>query len=134
MVFTMSRLAVAFRNDTKGGATVETVLCIPIFVILLGLIIDTSLIFARQSDALRVLQDANRALSIGLVMTTDATEQAIADRLAPLSPNVSVTTTLQDGVIFSRAVMPASDLSNFGFYPAFAGLEITVVAQHLSEG
>jgi len=124
----------AFWKDTRGAATVETVLCIPIFVILLGLIIDTSLIFARQSDALRVLQDANRALSIGLVMTTDATEQAIVDRLATLSPNVSVTTTMQDGVIFSRAVMPAGDLSNFGFYPAFTGLEITVVAQHLSEG
>jgi Flp pilus assembly protein TadG len=121
-----------FRNQ-NGSATVEAVIWMPVFVFFLGLVVDTSLIFARQAQALRIIQDANRSLSIGRIMTVEDTESMIFARLTPYSPHVQITTSVDMGLITSTAVMPASDLTSLGLIPAFAGLNVSVTAQHMSE-
>ncbi len=122
-----------FLIDEDGSASIEAVIWLPVFIMLLGLVVDTSLIFARQAQALRIIQDANRSFSIGRIMTVEATEAMISDRLSPYSPNVEVSTTLDMGLITSTATMPANDLSSLGLIPAFAGVNVSVTAQHMSE-
>ncbi len=122
-----------FLIDEDGSASIEAVIWLPVFIMLLGLVVDTSLIFARQAQALRIIQDANRSFSIGRIMTVEATEAMISDRLSPYSPNVEVSTTLDMGLITSTAIMPANDLSSLGLIPAFAGVNVSVTAQHMSE-
>lgn len=54
-----------FRRDERGSATIEAVLWLPMFVIFFVMIADVSLVFFRQTEVMRVVQDGNRALSVG---------------------------------------------------------------------
>lgn len=122
-----------FSCDEDGSATAEAVIWMPVFILLLGLIVDTSMILSGQAQALRVIQDANRSLSIGRIMTTSDAESFILDNLITLSPRVTVSTKVIDGMIISTAIIPASDLGSVGILPAFESIDIHVSAQHMSE-
>ncbi len=123
-----------FLATEDGAATIEAVIWLPVFMMFIGLVVDTSLIFTRQAQALRIVQDANRTLSIGRVMEPEIAQQMIVDSLILFSPNVTVATSIDTlGMITSTAIMPANDLSNFGLVPAFAGLNVAVTAQHMLE-
>lgn len=129
----LARVAGRFRRRTDGAATVEAVLWLPVFVFLFGLLSDTALLFGSQSRVLRVVQDANRAMSVGRFMSTDATETFIRQQISGLSPNAIVSTTVDQGVILSRVTIPASDITVTGIVTAFADLEVNVTAEHMSE-
>lgn len=129
----MSKARRNFFCDEEGSATAEAVIWMPVFIMLLGLIVDTSMIFSGQAQALRVIQDANRSLSIGRIMTTGDAESFILNNLIALSPRVTVSTKVIDGMIISTAIIPASDLGSVGILPAFESIDIHVIAQHMSE-
>lgn len=127
------RVLSRFLRGQDGSSTVESIIWIPVFVFLLGLIADTSLMFGNQAEVLRVVQDANRSLSLGRIMSTDEAETFITDRIARLSPNATVTTTVLGGVIHSVVDMPSSDLTATGFFSGFATITLRVQSYHLSE-
>lgn len=121
------------RRD-EGSATVESVLWIPVFAFLLFLMADSAIIFGSEARILRVVQDANRSLSVGRFRSTDETENFILVQIGNLTKNATVETTVTNGLIVSRVQLPASDLSASQMIPAFAGLQLSIVAEHLSEG
>ena len=87
------RFARRFIRHDNGGVTIEAVLWMPVFVALLCLVADASLIFGRQAEVLRVVQDANRAMSVGKFGTDgdiDATDVArdYFTGYAPSSPSI----------------------------------------------
>ena len=106
---------------------------LPIFIFFLGLMVDTAQIFTAQAMALRVVQDANRSLSIGRLMTVEDTEAFIRQRLGTISPNLVVSTVVVSGLITSTATMPATDLSSIGILDVFASVNVNVTAEHMSE-
>ena len=107
---------------------------LPIFIFFLGLMVDTAQIFTAQAMALRVVQDANRSLSIGRFMTVEVTETFIRQKLGTMSPNLTVSTTVgESGLITSTATMPATDLSSIGILDVFASVNVNVTAEHMSE-
>lgn len=122
-----------FWKDERGTATVEFVICVPVFVMLLGLVVDTSLVFAGEAQALRVVQDANRSFSIGRIKTISETQTMIVDSLKSMSPGVTAVTVVNGGVITSTATMPAQELSSFGILNVFGSTKVKVTAQHMSE-
>jgi Flp pilus assembly protein TadG len=133
------RFTKAFWRQESGGVTIEAVLWMPVFVALLCLVADASLIFGRQAEVLRVVQDANRAMSVGRFSSdgeldaTDVTEAYIKDRISGLAPNATVDTTVTSGVIRTVVTIPSSDLTAntpIGFLDA---LTIEVAAEHLME-
>ena len=91
------------------------------------------MIFGGRAEALRVVQDANRALSVGHLMTTAAAEDYVLRHIASLSANGTVDTNVINGVISTRLTIPAADLTATGMFDGFATLNILIVAQHLSE-
>ncbi|MFN3937540.1 MAG: TadE/TadG family type IV pilus assembly protein [Gemmobacter sp.] len=119
------------RED--GGATVEAVLWMPLLMFVLALVADAAMIYSSQSQALRIVQDANRSMSIGRFRTTTEAQGFIRDRLATISPNAEIVTRVIDGVIITSVTMPASDLSVTRLVPAFADISISVTAQHVAE-
>lgn len=132
----LSRLKKAwsrYLGQTEGAATIEVVIWVPIFALLLGLIADAALVFGGQARILRVVQDGNRAMSIGRVTDPDELEVQIASNLSDLSPRAVVTTTVPDGVISTTVVVPLADLTATGLVSAFDGLSLTVSAQHMAE-
>ncbi|MEE9388824.1 MAG: TadE/TadG family type IV pilus assembly protein [Paracoccaceae bacterium] len=122
-----------FVRKTEGTATVESVLWLPIFFLLFGLMLDATMIFSGQSRVLRVVQDANRNLSVGRLDTTADTEAWIIAELANLSDNVTASTSITSGVATTTALIPAVDLEILGMFSSLNSLTISVTSQHFIE-
>ncbi|KKL61604.1 hypothetical protein LCGC14_2193640 [marine sediment metagenome] len=123
----------AKRRGEEGSATVETVLWLPIFFGLFILMADVSLIFNGQAQILRVIQDANRSYSVGMLETDSATEDYIEDNLQRFSDKVSAKTRLSDGIITSTVTVPAMDLTATKLLSAMTSVTMSITSQHLKE-
>ncbi len=122
-----------FRSDENGAATIEAVLWIPVFFFLLVLIVDASLMFHGQARALRIVQDNNRAVAVGRIATTTDAEAIIRSRLAQISPNASVSTSNNSGIIGTVVGMPATDLSSLGIVTKMGDFTIWASAEQFLE-
>jgi hypothetical protein len=81
----------------------------------------------------RVVQDANRSLSVGRLSSATEAEDQITARIAPLSQSPTVHTTIDDGIITTRLSVPAGDLDIIGWYSSLASATVTVTSQHFVE-
>ena len=122
-----------FAGEKHGSATVEAVLWTPVFLLLFGLLTDTSLIFGRQAEILRVVQDANRSLAVGHFQTVAEAQAYISTRVATFSKHSTVLVSIVNGIISSSVSMPATDLTVTGIFQGFSGLTISVVASQMLE-
>ena len=122
-----------FVKDERGSATIETLIWVPMFVYLLVLITDVSLIFYGKAQALRIIQDGNRALSVRHLNNTDEAEAYVLAQLATYTGAATVNTSIADGMITTVAVMPASDLMAIGSIPGFSDNTLNITAQHFLE-
>ena len=122
-----------FRRDERGSATIEAVLWLPFFVIFFVMIADVSLVFFRQTEVLRVVQDANRALSVGRFSGPAETENYVKTAIAPLTTRAQVTTSVNSGVIGTRALVPVDDLVAVGMFNFLTGYYVAVESNHYVE-
>ena len=122
-----------FRKDERGTASIESLFWIPLFIYLLVLITDVSLIFYGKAQALRIVQDGNRAYSVNQFANDTAAEAFILTRLQSYSPSSTVDTKVADGLITTEAVLKASELMSIGSIPGFSDKTIVVTAQHFKE-
>lgn len=123
-----------FMRREDGGTTIEAVLWVPVFVLILSLITDASFVFYGRAQALRIVQDGNRAFSVGRIVSTSETEDFIEERLADIAPNATATTTVDAGIITSVVVIPAADLMAIGTVPGLGdNFNISVLSQHFLE-
>jgi Flp pilus assembly protein TadG len=130
---TSSPIEKHFVSKTDGAATIEFVLWLPLILFLFGLIADTAMIYSGRAQVLRVVQDANRAMSVGRIRETDDVQTFITSRIEEIAPNAVVETLLTDGVISSTVDIPASDFMSTNLVGMFSSLNVRVFAQHLSE-
>ena len=121
-----------FRRE-DGAVTVEAVLWVPFFVIVLTMVADAALIFFGQARALQVAQDVNRALSVGTLASTDDAKTYIENTLATMSPNATSQTVTNDGIVTTVVSLPASDLAAVGFFTSLTSFQMQVVAQMVQE-
>lgn len=122
-----------FAWSESGAATIEAVLWLPVFVFLLAMVADVALIFGGQAQILRVVQDTNRAVSIGRITSTDDAEAAILEQITGLTSSATAETTLVSGVIHSTVSVPLADLTATHLIGAFDSLSLTVTSQHMAE-
>jgi len=66
-----------FRKDDEGSSTIEFVLWVPIFVLILSLVIDVCFLFLAQSRMFDVASDATRQLAIRRLDDAGAQSYAI---------------------------------------------------------
>jgi Flp pilus assembly protein TadG len=122
----------------EGSATVEVVLWIPFFLLLLALIADASLLFNRQAQMLRDVQNANRAYSVGRVTTTAAVQDMLIAAYTPMSASVTAVSTLDTSVVSSGIIrttlsVPARDVNSIGIIASLSNFNLAVTAQHYRE-
>lgn len=125
-----------FLRRDDGSATVEAVLWMPIFIAVFGLMVDSAMIFNGQSNVLRVVQDANRRLSIESLKTDADAVAYINSQLALFGVTPSRTETVSDattGIVSTIVVIPASEFQLLGYFSVLNNLEIPVTAQHMRE-
>ncbi|NNE80829.1 MAG: pilus assembly protein [Silicimonas sp.] len=130
---TKARIA-KFRAREDGNATVEIVLWVPFFFILLMGVGQLALIFFGQTVALSAAQNATRAYSVGDITTQDEIRTFVEAELAGISTNVTVTSTITNGLITTFVSVPAGDLGGpLGFITQFGGMNIQSIAQQFKE-
>ncbi|MHA6325975.1 TadE/TadG family type IV pilus assembly protein [Roseivivax sp. CAU 1753] len=122
-----------FVTDEGGSYSVEAVIWLPIFIFLTALIIDVSSIYYDKSQIAQIVQNANRAYSVGSFITDAETEDNVRESLLAYSANATVDTSVVDSNIETRVVVPASDLMGLNIFPAFAPVNIVIAYKHLKE-
>lgn len=122
-----------FLRNSEGSATVESVLWLPVFFALFGLMTDAAMIFNGHSRVMRVIQDGNRNFSTGRFSNTDETEAWIIAELSGLSNNITVVTEELSGVATTTAFVPARDLEILGMFSALNEMTISITSQHYIE-
>jgi Flp pilus assembly protein TadG len=123
-----------FFRDESGSFAVEAVIWTPIFVFILAIMINVSTVFFNESQMLRVVQDANRAYSLGRLEDELATEDYIKAQLAYLSSAFTVETTKNASVISTTVSVNATELMPMNVMSAsYAALTIEVTGQQLIE-
>lgn len=120
-------------RDEDGGQTIEAVIWLPVFVSMLVLTIDVSTIYNRQSEMLRIVQDANRAYSTGRLPDAAATETYIKEAIGSFATNSTVQTSYANGVISTRLTVPATDLMPIDSFVAFRDKNVVIATQQLAE-
>lgn len=118
-----------FSRREDGSPSVETVLWLPFFMVVFGFIVDASMIFFGQAKMLRVVQDANRYLSVGRLEDPAATAAYVQTTLADIGVPVTVTSGEGDpGVITTYATTTVNQLEILGTFSFLAGRDLTIVA------
>ena len=120
-------------RDESGAATIEAVLWLPVLFLVFGVAVDFAMVFHGQSQALRIIQDANRNVSIGRLNTLSETETFVESRLTNLSTHVNAVSAISSGVVTTTVTMPIADLQMLGLFRGFNTGTITVSAEHLIE-
>ncbi len=127
------RPRVVALHEEDGTSTVEFVIWTPLIMFVFALIADTALIFGGEARVLRVVQDANRAMSIGRITEVKDAQDLVLSQIQNLAPHAIVTTTVVSGLINTVVAIPATDFTSVGLVDAFLNLTVTVSAQHLAE-
>ena len=128
----ITRAMGAFASE-RGSATIEAVIWMPAFFAIFALIADSSIIFGSESQVLRIVQDANRAFSIGRLTTVQEVQTQIKGAIDKISPNAVVSTSVANALISTSVVLPLSDITATGLVTAFLSGKVTVSAEHLME-
>ena len=127
------RSLLSFGRLQDGASTIEAVLWTPIFLILFGMVTDTSTVFGRQAEILRIIQDSNRSLAVGAFQSVQQAEAYIIKKVEVFSENTTVDVVIVDGIIKTSVSLPAADLTSTGLFDAINTLTITVGASQMSE-
>ncbi|MEZ5796382.1 MAG: TadE/TadG family type IV pilus assembly protein [Paracoccaceae bacterium] len=122
-----------FLRQENGSVTIEAVLWMPVFVALLCIIAQASIAFGRKAEVLRIVQDANRAMSIGRFREVQETEDYVIARISDVAPHATVDTQIFEGAVKTVVQIPASDLVGNISYGFLGSVTLTVSAEHMLE-
>lgn len=122
-----------FWRSEDGSFTLEAVIWMPIFAILLAITMNLSMMFYYESQMLRVAQDATRAYSLGRLTDVEA-EAYIASRLSFIEADLNVSTE-QVGLVAQTIVSTnAAELMPFSLMSGpFANVPVGVSTQYIIE-
>ena len=135
----MRRKLRGYRDDEDGSHTIEFVLWVPIFILILSLVVDVCFLFLAQSRMFDVASDATRQLAIRLekprqrqaetyaIVTTRHSAVSIATAPMP-------TAALQPAIAKSRSTLPSRDVAVTGVLNFLATDKLTATVRQLKEG
>ena len=120
-----------FVRCEGGSATVEFVLWVPVLMLIVAIIADVSLLFSRQAQMLKDVQNANRSYAVGRIKSLADVESTLTTMYQPLSSGVTakselITSGIPGGAIRTRLSVPARDVISLGLVPSLLNLTLTV--------
>ena len=123
-----------FQRSEDGSFTLEMVIWMPIFAILLAIIMNLSMVFFYESQMLRIAQDATRAYSLGKFTEAEA-EAFIQQRLSFIEATIDIDTQLIGTNIVQTVISTnAAELMPFSLMSGpFEGVPIGVSTQYIVE-
>ncbi|MEM9049329.1 MAG: TadE/TadG family type IV pilus assembly protein [Pseudomonadota bacterium] len=118
-----------FWHSREGSATIEFVLWIPFFVVLLGILTDSATLYLRQNEMWNVSRDATRLIATGQLDETQALSYAQSNlRFAgTLHYDISANDPSSTAK-WVEIKVNIGDASVFGFFAAIANNDLTARA------
>lgn len=124
----------AFRRSEAGNTTIEAVFWIPFFFFFLLGGGQLAMIFHGQTMTQHIAQEATRAYSVGRLASGAEVGDYVRDRLSEVSGEVSVSTTVTDGLITTVVRVPARDFGGpLQVFASLANLQVQAVSQQVKE-
>lgn len=118
-----------FREDENGAISVEFVLWMPVFLLVLMLITDATLVFSAEARLWSVTRDAARQMSIYQIDETSV-EDYVAENAVGLNGDLTVTASATGPDIWVQVTMPIEDVSLFG---VFSSLRDPIIAARVTQ-
>lgn len=123
-----------FWSNEDGSPTVESVIWIPIFVAVLVLMTNLSLVFYEQSSISRVVQDTNRLVALRYLTDEAAAEAYLNTQLSDIAGIMTANTEIAGLYVTTTVTVPALGLMPLNFTGDwFQGANIVVVGSQLLE-
>ena len=130
----LTRFTRRFAQDQDGAITVEAVLWIPFFFLVLILITNAALAFYARGEAFRIVQNGNRAFSAHAIASKEAVETWVEGAFARSTNDDAVTTISSDKTIVTTQLsFPLRDVIAFNTLSLPSSWKITVSSQHYVE-
>ena len=130
----LTRFTRRFAQDEDGAITVEAVLWIPFFFLVLILITNAALAFYAKGEAFRIVQNANRAFSAHALASKEAVETRVEAAFTRTTNDEASTTVSTDKKIVStQLTFPVRDVMAFNLINIPSSWKITVSSQHYVE-
>ncbi|WP_433988764.1 TadE/TadG family type IV pilus assembly protein [Sulfitobacter sp. TBRI5] len=129
-----SRFLKRFWMCEAGSFTVESVIWMPIFFILIGFAINVSMVFFSEAQILRVVQTVSRQHSLGLYDTNAEAKADLESRLAYLDTAISANASKAFNVAEASVQVPAGSMMPLGFVrKPFNTIILNISSSHLVE-
>lgn len=112
-----------FLSDDGGSSTVEFVILVPLFTMVLLLVADASLLFLRHTSLMNISRDTARIVARHAMTAADAKIYAEKTAKTPGSP-ATADVTIQDGFVTVRITSDSASSAPFGIIAFVVGDKI----------
>ncbi len=112
-----------FLRDEHGSATIEFVLWVPLYVVLLVAVTDASVLYLTHTEMWNTARDTARRISVGGINAADAPGYASNKLL--LSGRTYTLSASDAGPVMVEISVNVGDASIFGFFKPVLGLHLT---------
>ena len=113
-----------FRNADSGAVTVEFVIWVPVFILILAITVDATILFKTQANMWTVARDVGRQMSTGLYNNTQALTYANSQLESWGIPGTANVAQTNDNVTVTVSV-PVTSVVPFNIVGAFTAGNIS---------
>ncbi|MEX0970848.1 MAG: TadE/TadG family type IV pilus assembly protein [Paracoccaceae bacterium] len=115
--------------DSRGAVSVEFVLWVPVFILILALTVDATILFKTQANLWTVARDAGRQMSTGLYSNSQA-ESYAESQFANWGITGTATASQTNDSVTMQISVPVASVTPFRIAGAFTdGAIVAVVTQ-----
>jgi Flp pilus assembly protein TadG len=124
-----------FRRADDGAVSVEAMLWMPFFLLLMFGIGEVAFVFHGQARSLQVAQEANRGYAVGRFSSTTEAAAWAASAMSNYSDEIIATTRVDNNLMVITTIsIPAKDFAgNIGIFSMFKRVRINVTAEQVVE-
>ncbi len=120
-----------FIRDQTGTATIEFVLWVPVYVILLVAVTDASILYLTHTEMWNAARDTARGISVGALTAADAPDRAREKLL--LSGRTYTVAASDAGPVIVEISVNVGDASIFGFFKPVLGRQLNARVEMMKE-
>ncbi len=120
-----------FIRDQTGTATLEFVLWVPVYVILLVAVTDASILYLTHTEMWNTARDSARLISVGAMAAADAPDRAKEKLL--LSGRTYTLAVSDTGPVIVEISVNVGDASVFGFFKPVLARQLTARVEMMKE-
>ncbi len=120
-----------FIRDERGSATIEFVLWVPVYVIVLVAVTDASILYLSHTEMWNAARDTARRISVGALTAADAPDRA--GEMLLLSGRSYTVAASDAGPVIVEISVNVGDASVFGFFKPVLGRQLTARVEMMKE-